>query len=196
MSKAMEGGESNIVSMHRIFNCLQRENPEVAKLLCEQIWYLDRKGEVSKGQKPWIRASVFYMENNPKGSRRLFGRFDHMNVMSLGRFQKGDDPQVPPVTEAQVHAIKVLEDTCLREALHMVLDPGDIQFLSKSQVFRARTSYKDWAPGALDEEGNSTTRRHLMRLWLSVPQDEGGWKLPYPDALNKNGVIFKLMIRL
>jgi hypothetical protein len=24
-----------------------------------------------------------------------------------------------------------------------------------------------------------------MRLWLSVPQDEGGWKLPFPDAHDK-----------
>lgn len=186
----MEGGESDIVSMHRVWNVLQRDHPDVAKLLAEPVWYLDRKGEVSEGQKPWIRASVFYMENDPNGSPRLYGKFDPMNVTSLSRFSSGPNPQVPPLTEAQEHAMKVLEGVCQKESLHMILDPGDIQFLSNSQVFHARTAYKDWAPGSVDEAGNPRTRRHLMRLWLSVPQDEGGWKLPYPDThMKKRGGI-------
>lgn len=176
--------------MHQVFNCLQRENPDVAKLLCEPIWYLDRKGEVSEGQKPWIRASVFYLENDPEGNRRVYGKFDPMNVTSLARFNSGPDAQIPPLSEAQLHAMKVLEETCKRESLHMILDPGDIQFLSNSHVFHARTAYKDYAPGTKDDDGNLLPRRHLMRLWLSVPLDEGGWKLPYPDMyLKKRGGI-------
>ncbi|KAH8901338.1 Clavaminate synthase-like protein [Thozetella sp. PMI_491] len=190
IARSMEGGESDIVSMHHIFNCLQREHPDVAKTLCEPIWYLDRKGEVSDGQKPWIRASVFYLENDPDGSPRVYGKFDPMNVTSLGRFNSGPDAKIPPLTDAQLHAMKVLEDTCMRESLHMILAPGDIQFLSNSQTFHARTAYKDWAPGTLDEAGNPRPRRHLMRLWLSVPMEEGGWKLPYIDAnLKKRGGI-------
>lgn len=190
MAKSMEGGESDIVSMHHIFNVLQREHPDVARTLCEPIWYLDRKGEVSKGQKPWIRASVFYMEDGSDGSSRLYGKFDPMNVTSLSRFNSRPDAQIPAVTEAQKHAMKVLEEVCLRESLHMVLAPGEIQFLSNQHVFHARTAYKDWAPGSVDENGNERPRRHLMRLWLSVPREEGGWKLPYPDAnLKKRGGI-------
>lgn len=178
MAKAMEGGESDICSMHHVFNCLQREHPDVAKLLCEPIWYLDRKGEVSEGQKPWIRASVFYMEDDTEGTPRLYGKFDPNNVTSLARFNSGPDAQIPPLTEAQTHAMEVLETTCKRESLHMILDPGDIQFLSNSHVFHARTAYKDYAPGAVDETGKPRPRRHLMRLWLSVPVEEGGWKIP------------------
>ena len=190
MAKAMEGGESDICSMHNVFNCIQKEDPAAAKTLCEPIWYLDRKGEVSEGQKPWIRASVFYMENDPEGSPRLYGKFDPMNVTSLSRFNTGPNAQIPPLSEAQLHAMKVLEDTCKRESLHMILDPGDIQFLSNQHVFHARTSYKDYHPGTKDENGNLRPRRHLMRLWLSVPLDEGGWKLPYPDMhLKKRGGI-------
>ncbi|KAK6379911.1 hypothetical protein LTS17_005985 [Exophiala oligosperma] len=182
MAKSMEGGESDIVSMHHIFNCLQREHPDVARTLCEPVWYLDRKGEVSEGQKPWIRAGVFYLENDESGNARVYGKFDPMNVTSLARFNSGPDAQIPPVSEAQKHAMNVLEETCLRESLHMILNPGEIQLLSNSQVFHARTAYKDWAPGSVDENGNPRPRRHLMRLWLSVPIEEGGWKLPYPQA--------------
>jgi hypothetical protein len=190
MAKAMEGGESDIVSMHHVFNILQRDHPAAAKLLCEPVWYFDRKGEVSEGQDPWIRGSVFYLENDPASSPRLFGKFDPMNVNSLKRFNSGPEAQIPPPTEAQIHAMQVLEEVCLRESLHMTLDPGDIQFLSNSQVFHARTAYKDYAPGSVDEQGNALPRRHLMRLWLSVPLDEGGWRLPYPDyRLKKRGGI-------
>ncbi|KAK5209224.1 hypothetical protein LTR20_003950 [Exophiala xenobiotica] len=190
MAKSMEGGESDIVSMHHIFNVLQRDHPEVARTLCEPIWYLDRKGEVSMGQKPWIRASVFYLENDPFGTPRLYGKFDPMNVTSLARYNEGPDAQIPPVTEAQTHAMKVLEEVCLKESLHMILNPGEIQFLSNSHVFHARTAYKDWVPGSVDENGNPRPRRHLMRLWLSVPVEEGGWKIPYPDVnLKKRGGI-------
>lgn len=54
----------------------------------------------------------------------------------------------------------------------MILDPGDIQLLANTHVFHARTAYKDYPPGSVDERGRPRVRRHLMRLWLSVP--EGG----------------------
>ncbi|KAF4980919.1 hypothetical protein FZEAL_3176 [Fusarium zealandicum] len=190
IAKSMEGGESDICSQHHIFNCLQRENPDVAKLFCEPIWYADRKGEVSDGQKPWIRTAIFYLENNPTGVPRVYGKFDPNNFTSLKRFNTGPEAQIPPLSEAQLRAIKVLEDTCKRESLHMVLDPGDIQFLSNQHVFHARTAYKDYAPGTRDENGDLRPQRHLMRLWLSVPVSEGGWSLPFPDMhMKKRGGI-------
>ena len=71
----------------------------------------------------------------------------------------------------------MLERVCLREALHMILEVGDIQFLSNQHIFHARTEYKDHAPPA--------PRRHLMRLWLATPESEGGWKLPFHDSQEK-----------
>ena len=67
----------------------------------------------------------------------------------------------------------------------MILEPGDIQLLSNSQVFHARTAYKDYPFGAVDEGGRPRPRRHLMRLWLATPVDEGGWKLPFHDVNEK-----------
>lgn len=59
----------------------------------------------------------------------------------------------------------------------MILAIGDIQFLSNNHILHARTAYKDYAPPA--------PRRHLMRLWLSTPEEEGGWKLPFHDSHEK-----------
>lgn len=71
----------------------------------------------------------------------------------------------------------MLDETCARLALHMILEIGDIQFLSNAHVFHARTAYKDHAP--------PHPRRHLMRLWLATPETEGGWKLPFADSREK-----------
>jgi hypothetical protein len=48
--KALEGGESDIASVHLVYNTLQKERPDVVKTLTSPIWYFDRKGEVSKGE--------------------------------------------------------------------------------------------------------------------------------------------------
>ncbi|KAF2641462.1 Clavaminate synthase-like protein [Massarina eburnea CBS 473.64] len=173
IAKALEGGESDLVSSHSVWNDLQKNNPDVAKLLTEPVWYFDRKGETSKGQEEWIKTAVFYLEtgDNP----RVYSKWDPYYIRSLTRFS--DAGRIPPLSDAQKHAADILEATCLKLALHMILDIGDIQFLSNDHVLHARTAYVDYPPPA--------PRRHLMRLWLSTPEDEGGWKLPFHDSREK-----------
>lgn len=85
--------------------------------------------------------------------------------------------EIPGLSPEQLEALQVLEDTCMRLSLHMVLDVGDIQWLSNQHVLHSRTAYKDHAP--------PTPRRHLLRLWLSTPESEGGWHLPFHDSNEK-----------
>lgn len=68
IARALEGGESDLVSSHHVWNTLQKERPDVAKTLTEPIWYFDRKGETSVGEEEWIRTSIFYLEtgDNPR----------------------------------------------------------------------------------------------------------------------------------
>lgn len=136
--RAQEGGESDIVSVHHVWNTLQREHPDVAELLTRPVWYFDRKGEVSRGEDEWIKTAVFFLE--PRGQGRVYCKWDPYFVRSLTRFS--DKGIIPPLSEAQVHALTVLEETCQRLALHMVLEVGDIQFLSDAHVLHARTAYK------------------------------------------------------
>ena len=46
----------------------------------------------------------------------------------------------------------------------MAFEPGDIQLLSNHTVIHARTDYEDY-----DEPER---KRHLLRLWLSIKDDE------------------------
>lgn len=102
-------------------------------------------------------------------------RYDPYFIRSLERFSSAGI--IPPLSPAQLEAADVVEATCKRLALHMILEVGDIQFLSNEHVLHARTEYKDHAPPA--------PRRHLMRLWLATPENEGGWKLPFHDSEEK-----------
>ncbi|KAL2217701.1 hypothetical protein M432DRAFT_548989 [Thermoascus aurantiacus ATCC 26904] len=173
IAKALEGGESDIVSSHHVYNTLMKERPDVLKTLIEPIWYFDRKGETSKGQEEYIRTSVIYLEKGENG--RVYTKWDPYYVRSLTRFS--DKGIIPPLSPAQLEALEVLEATCNRLSLHMILDVGDIQFLANSHILHARTAYTDYPPPA--------PRRHLMRLWLATPEDEGGWKLPFWDSNEK-----------
>ncbi|KAK5125152.1 hypothetical protein LTR85_000828 [Meristemomyces frigidus] len=173
IAKSLEGGESDIASTHQVYNTLQKEHPDVVETLTQPIWYWDRKGEVSAGQEQFTRQPVFYMETDPDG--RVYTKWDPYYVRSLKRFS--DAGIIPPLSEAQEKAAQVLEETCQRHALHMILDIGDIQFLSNAHILHSRTAYKDYPPPA--------PRRHLMRLWLSTPESEGGWRLPFADSDHK-----------
>lgn len=118
IARSLEGGESDIASCHNLFNVLQREQPDVVETLTQPIWYFDRKGEISEGQEPYTRQPVFYKETGPEG--RVYTKFDPYYVHSLKRFS--DAGIVPPLSEAQQKAARVLEETCQRLALHMILE--------------------------------------------------------------------------
>ena len=173
------------MSTHHVFNMLQRTHPDVIETLCDLNRYFDRREEVSKGEKPWIRSSILYLENGPKEERRVYAKFDPTSLTGLTCFNSGPDAKIPPLSDKQKHALKFWEETCAVESLHMILEPGDIQFLSNSHICHARTAYKDYQPGNVDEVGKYLPRRHLMRLWLSVPEDGGGWMLPFHDSKEK-----------
>jgi hypothetical protein len=153
-----------------------KERPDVIRTLVEPIWYFDRKGETSDGEDEWIKTSILYLEKpspSPASHQpRVYLKFDPYFVTSLTRFS--DQGLIPPLNSSQLEAIKVLEETCNRLSLHMILEVGDIQFLSNAHVLHARTAYTDHAP--------PKPRRHLMRLWLATPEGEGGWRLPFWDS--------------
>jgi len=181
LARAEEGGESDVASIHNVWNILQQERPDIAELLTQPVWYFDRKGEISQGEEPYIRGAVFHLETpDPENSNReprVYCKWDPYYARSTTRFS--DAGIIPPLSHEQQEAMQILEDTCNRVKLHMILEVGDIQFVANSHTLHARTAYRDYAPDS------GMPRRHLMRLWLSTPVSEGGWRLPYWDADEK-----------
>jgi hypothetical protein len=174
IARAETGGESDVACVHHVWNILQEEYPDVAETLTQPIWYFDRKGETSVGEEEYIKTSVFYLETPAPGkSQRVYCKWDPYYVRSLTRFSSIG--QIPSLSPTQLHALETLENVCDRVKLHMILEVGDIQFLSNAHILHARTAYRDYGPDS------GMPRRHLMRLWLSTPVDEGGWRLPFHD---------------
>jgi len=160
INTAMEGGESAIVSATTVHDEMLRRDPE----LCHALYYpltVDRRGEVPAGKQPWMRMPVF---NWHKG--QLIGYAPLRNyVESALRFD-----EAPKTTEKQWAAFKMFLDICNdREfSLHVPFEPGDFQYLSNHSVFHSRSAFRDW-PNAPEK------KRHLMRIWLSLPD---GYELP------------------
>lgn len=178
LHRAAKGGESDIVSSHHIYNVLRRERPDVLKTLIDVDWYVDRKGEISPGQEEYIKARVMHWQGNDPS--RIYTKWDPYYVRSLERLSMAGI--ILALSADQLEAIQVLEATCLREALHMVLEAGDIQILANTHVLHARTAYIDPIKGP---------RRHLMRLWLATPDQEGGWEIPFADSgwVKRGGIV-------
>lgn len=166
LRKSLTGGESRIVSSSHLFNVLQRERPDVVRTLTE-LWYFDRKGEFSEGQNDWMQAPIFFWFKS-----RLMTRWDAYFIEGLDRYvSKG---LVPALTPAQLEAIRVMEATASRESLSMEFEVGDIQMLCDHAILHAREGFTDPLP---PQPG-----RHILRLWLSIPPENGGWPTPYPDS--------------
>ncbi|KAL7422613.1 hypothetical protein Q5752_003261 [Cryptotrichosporon argae] len=175
LAKAKEGGESDVVSAHHVWNTLQQRRPDVAELLTKSDWHFDRKGERSDDQNDWVKKAVFYYHDG-----KVISDYDPYFIKSITRHVEAG--LIPPHSDAQLEAVQVFEDTAQELALHMILDVGDIQFVADTHVFHARTAYVDYPP--------PYPRRHLLRLWLATPVADGGWKRPFPDSdyIKRGGV--------
>jgi hypothetical protein len=129
---------------------LQAERPDIAEILTQPIWYFDRKGEVSQGQKGWVQKAVSRSIGRKLADRciradlmridtlqvfyfhdgKVLSNYDPYFVRSIGRHVEAG--LIPGLSEKQKEAIEVFEQTAQRLSLHMVLKVGDIQFVADS----------------------------------------------------------------
>lgn len=158
LHEGMEGGDSLLVSAESIYNQMQVERPDLLAKLFDPM-ATDRRGEVPEGMAPFMtipplswhagKLTVFYQRQYIDSAQR----FEH--AMRL----------TPEHIEALNLFDKLANNTDLN--LTMRLQAGDMQFVYNHAQLHDRTSFTDWP--------DSTRRRHLLRLWLSI---EGDRELP------------------
>lgn len=151
---ARQGGESLLVSTLTIYNEMQRTRPDLARLLFDPI-ATDRRGEVPEGEKPYFEIPVFNWHDG-----MLTGIYQRQYIDSAQRF-----PDSMRLTAAHVEALDLFDALANDPRLNfaMRLEPGDMQFVYNHALLHDRMGFVDWP--------EPEKRRHLLRLWLSIPGD-------------------------
>ena len=155
---AKSGGLSMVASSAAIHNEVLRRRPDLARVLAEPF-HLDRREEIPEGKAPHYALPVF---NYHEG---------HLTVSFVRRFVESAQrfPDVPRLTAEQVEALDLMDELAQSEDIRLDMDfrPGDMQVVNNLIIMHSRTAYEDWP--------EPERRRHLLRLWLAVPE---GWPLP------------------
>ena len=151
---AQAGGLSLLVSADTIYNEMYKRRPDLLKLLLEPI-ATDRRGEVPAGMLPYMLIPALSYYHN-----KITPFYQRQYIESAQRF-----PDAPRLTDRHYEALDLFDDLCNDPGFHltMMLEKGNIQFVYNHAMLHDRTGFVDSPePGA---------RRHLMRLWLSLPGD-------------------------
>lgn len=154
LQPAKKGGESLLVSGDTIFNEIRQKRPDLLELLMEPI-ATDRRGEVPEGMLPYLLIPVFSFFEN-----KVTVFYQRQYIESAQRF---DD--APRLTEKHIEALNLFDELSNSNELNfsMMLEKGDMQFVYNHAMLHDRMGFEDWIE--VEE------RRHLLRLWLSVPGD-------------------------
>ena len=158
LRKPKSGGASRVASAVAVHRAIGEARPDLLETLCAPF-YSDRRGEQPPGAPPVAEMPVFMAEEG------VFAvRYVRDYIEDAQRFA-----EVPRLTDTQIEALDMLDRTADAMALDMEFEPGDMQFLNSYLTLHARSAFEDHA--------EPERRRHLLRLWLAMPNSR---RLPAP----------------
>jgi hypothetical protein len=149
---AKSGGLTQVASSIAIHNEILKTRPDLLAELYQPFYW------------SWINTQ-------PAGASRYYrqpiftywrGNFSCTFILPLIRAAQAL-PGVPPLTTRQQDAIDCLERLAEDERFHfaMQFEAGDLQLLNNHVCIHGRTAFED--------HDDVDQRRHLLRLWLAVP---------------------------
>lgn len=152
LNTALSGGQSRIVSSVTVYNEMRRRAPGLAKVLFEPFDF-DTVGE-GIVEHFAVRPCAYH-----GGVLRTFYHSDYYRSVA----RHGD---VRISSEHQA-ALDLYDEIASSPALSLTMDlaPGDMQFVSNHTVLHSRTAYVD--------HDDPASKRHLLRLWLSIEEPAG-----------------------
>ncbi|MEE2658866.1 MAG: TauD/TfdA family dioxygenase [Candidatus Latescibacterota bacterium] len=164
---AGRGGSSRLVSAVSVFNIILQRQPELATVL-QQSFHFDARGQQSPGAPPYQRIPIYSFF---QGHLNVLYKREYIDLAQ--RF-----PEVPELTPAQVEALDLMDEICDELAMELVMEPGDIIVANNYDVLHARSAFEDIV-------GESVEGRHMLRLWLSLPNGR-----PLPPAFEHTREFF------
>jgi hypothetical protein len=146
---ARRGGASRIVSSVSVYNELLKRRPDLVDRLYEPF-ALDSRDEQGAGRRPFLPIPPCRWA---RGRLRTFWHSDYFR----SALRHPDAPRWDPRTEELVALYEeIASDPALM--LAMQFEPGDVQWISNHVTLHSRSEYEDVPE----------SRRHLLRLWLSL----------------------------
>jgi len=151
---AVSGGRSQLASAESVYRVVRERRPDLAAWLFEPL-ATDRRGEIPDGADPWFEIPVLSWFDD-----RLTVLYQRTYIDSAAHLSGAPRP-----TSEHIEALDLWDEVVNEPEMHLTMDlePGDIQFVYNHSLLHDRTSFVDDPDPAL--------RRHLLRLWLSLPGD-------------------------
>jgi len=167
LKTAKAGGLSRFVSSVAIHNEIARARPDLLAVLY-QPYFWSRQGQEREGEAAWYPQPIYGVEQGHFASRYI-----RTHILSA---QKHHD--TPRLTDMQREALQMIDRLADDPAfcLDMMLEPGDMVFMNSHTTYHSRTEFED--------HETPERKRHLLRLWLSVPNSRPlpeGWGAIYLD---------------
>jgi hypothetical protein len=159
---AKAGGLSLLASSHAIHNHLARTRPDLLEVLHQPFTWSWQTQEPIGGA-PHYQQPLFSMKDG-----KLSCRYVRVHIKSGQRF-----PEAPRLTPIQIEALDAFDELAWSEDFHFtfMFKPGDLQFVNNHVALHSRTAF--------DDHEETDRKRHLLRMWLSVPNSR-----PLSDALS------------
>jgi Taurine catabolism dioxygenase TauD, TfdA family len=166
---ALYGGESFVASSGLLYNMVVDEHPEYLPIL-HKSFPTDWRSEEPPGSPGWYSEPLYSYFGGALSATVRTGR-----VMSAMRFA-----DVPRLSADEVSCFMYFDSLAKRPgvALGMQLETGDIQFVNNFVSVHNRSAFAD-------DPQDPARQRHLLRLWVSRPED--GRPLCPEYAIWRNG---------
>jgi hypothetical protein len=151
--QAPGGGESTLVSGIQLYNVLLAERPDLLEV-CFGEFPFSRLEENNPDEPPYLMQPIFAEKDGRLGI--FYGRPLITHAVKMG---------APELTPIQVEALDYLDQIANRpgQAFNQLLQPGDLLWLNNYSVLHGRSNFTD--------DPNPDRRRHLLRLWLDLPEE-------------------------
>lgn len=149
---AMKGGVSLAASSIAIHNEILRKRPDLLAVLYEPFTWSMQQQE-RPGEAKHYRQPIFTMHEGHFSCRYIQGHIKSAQLMA----------EVPRLTAAQTEVIDLINELVLqpRFCAETNFQPGDLQLVNNHVILHGRTTFYD--------HPEPERRRHLLRMWLSVP---------------------------
>jgi alpha-ketoglutarate-dependent taurine dioxygenase len=152
LQQAKAGGENQVVSSPALYNEILHRRPELLAELVKPFYY-KRHNVDTANQRSYCQQPIFSLHDGYFAANLLRVLIDRAYSM----------PDVPDMTPLQLEALDFVQEVAEEESMHVTFRQveGDILLLNNWVTLHRRSAFED--------HQELERRRHLLRIWLSVP---------------------------